>query len=197
MRGEQIGDLEQHLLALDDTGFGNTEGTSGRTLQPFSIAAAEGARQLLRKALLALADGDEGRAAGLIGRAARLPHDDHADADPGYLAAHMMLFDLVTTEMEESVTEDGKDDLGWLEGAIDVLRTTAGPGRSDLRDTLQVISTDYEITATEMSMIRPLLTEYTEGDSPWGRREPAEVLERRIRAILQTCLDYLEALDAH
>ena len=107
----------------------------------------------------------------------------------------MMLFDLVTTEMEESAAEGGAEDLGWLEAAIDVLRTAAEPGRSELRDILQVISTDYEITATEMSMIRPLLTTYAAGVSPWERREQADVLKRRIRAILETCLAYLDALD--
>src|SRR5680860_1290776 len=92
--------LARHWAEQADRPFGNTDSVSGRTLQPFSLAGQQAARNLLTKARRALDAGDPDRAQGFAERAARLPFDRHEGAAPAAIEGHMELYRLVTDALE-------------------------------------------------------------------------------------------------
>ncbi len=121
-----------------DRPLGGVELTSGRTLSPFSQALWAGADNLLGKAAIALRQRDGERAERLVSRAASLPFDEHEESFPAALAVHLRLFSAVVEEMEESDV----DDWGWLDAAVEILRTGDEYARADLRDVLVDIEND-------------------------------------------------------
>ena len=175
-----------------DTGFGDTELVTGRTLQPFSRASAQAAHNLLEKALDALAAGDHDRAARLVDRTARMPHDDREDTAPGALAAHMMLFDVVTDELEASSEGDSR----WLDAAISVLETTDDRARFELRDVLTTIVQDYYVEFAEIARIPRATASVPARAELFDLRLDVDALSRHIHSILGARLAYLEALSS-
>lgn len=138
------------LAARADRPFGEVQWVSDRTLQPFSISGWMGAENLLTKARRAIDAGDLDRARKLVDRAARLPYDDHEQAAPAALAAHMELFNVVTDALEEAYADDSR----WLDAALAVLTTADEPARYDMRDVLAAIDQDYALNPPESSRLR-------------------------------------------
>lgn len=187
---DRIKGLERVMAERADTGFGDVEFVSGHTLQPFSRASTQAADNLLGKALDALLSDDHDRAERLVGRVARMRHDDHEDTAPGALAGHMMLFDLVADELEDSAEGDSR----WLDAAIHVLENTNDLARFELRDTLTVIAQDYHVDSAELTRLRRAVAPVPERAELIDLRLDVEEPGRHIHAILHACQQYLEAL---
>lgn len=150
--------IRYYFAEREDQPFGDVEAVSGQTLQPFSWASHQGARNLLDKAGKALAADDHARARSLVDRAVGLPYDRHEDTAPAAWAAQMKLFSLVTDAMEASDPEDSR----WLDAAIEVLTHTKDPARYALRDVLNDLSDDYSMSAAEHARIREAISNIPE-----------------------------------
>jgi hypothetical protein len=105
---------------------------SGQTLNDISNAQITGAENLLVKAMASLATGDTERAEKLIHRVASMPYDSREEESPGIRAALMLVYDLVSDELEDS--EHG--DTAWLDVALEVYGRVDGAGKSHLASTL-------------------------------------------------------------
>lgn len=184
--------LEDFLARRADRPFGDVESLSGRVLQPFSIAGQQSAANLLGKAHRALNDGDRDRARAFVDRAARLPYDEHEQAAPVAIAAHMELFCLVTDTLEQAEADESH----WLDAAVDVLATADEPARCDMRDVLAAIDQDYSLNAPERSRIHSAVAPIP--DRPALRDldlSPTE-LGDHVVSILAACREYRAALTA-
>jgi hypothetical protein len=183
-----------HLLAeLADRPLGDVELASGRALAPISRGMWVGAENLLVKAVRALKSDDLDRAAALVERATSLPFDEHEESAPAALAAHMILYSLVTDVLERS--DEG--DYRWLDVAIEVLDSSDEFARQDLRDVLAAVDQDYELSAAAHRRLGAAIR--TVAPSPelrdmtdLGRAE----LAHRIMAILRTTIRFEEAMVA-
>jgi hypothetical protein len=141
--------LGEYFAERADRPFGDVESMSGRTLQPFSLAGQTAAANLLAKARRALNEHDPERARAFVDRAGRLPYDEHEQAAPAAIAAHMELFCLVTDTLEQSAVGDHR----WLDAALAVLDSADEAARCDMRDVLAAIEQDYSLTWPERSRI--------------------------------------------
>jgi hypothetical protein len=186
-------DALRWLAELADRPLGDVELASGRTLAPISRGLWSGAENLLGKAVRALRTGDADRAAALVARATSLPFDEHEKSAPAALAAHLMLFSLVTDVLESSPEGDQR----WLDVAIEVLDSSDELARQDLRDVLAAIDQDYELTAAEHRRLRAAIR--TVAPSPELRDmtdlTPAQLADR-VMAILRITLRFEEAMVA-
>ena len=144
-----LGTIAEYFAERADRPFGDLERGSGRTLQPFSIAGQQAAANLLVKARRALTEGDPDRARALVNRAVQLPFDEHEQAAPAAIAAHMELFCLVTDTLEQAEINDSR----WLDAAVTVLASADEPARCDLRDVLAAIDHDYSLASPERSRV--------------------------------------------
>jgi hypothetical protein len=91
--------------------FGDVAG-DGRELGR-SFALHDAADNLISKALDALSNGDEQRALRLVGRALKVPYDEHNGYVPGVWTAYMMLHGVISADLADS--EPG--DHAWLDTA--------------------------------------------------------------------------------
>jgi hypothetical protein len=146
--------LAEYFDERADRPFGDVESMSGRTLQGFSIAGQQAAANLLAKARRALDEHDPDRARAFVDRAVRLPYDEHEQAAPVAIAAHMELFCLVTDTLEQSAIGDSR----WLDAAIAVLTSVDEPALCDMRDVLAAIDQDYSLTSPERARIHSAIT---------------------------------------
>ena len=164
---------------------------SRMVLSPISRAMWEGADNLLHKALHRLADGDDVSALRLVERACRLPYDDHEDAAPAALAAHLLLFEVVTDEAE--CAEGG--DIGWLAPAVTLLYNLDGQEQVELRACLRAIRHDYAVEPREARLIDTALNAVPEGRllQDRGNLDPEE-LTPAVTGILRIVLAYETAL---
>jgi hypothetical protein len=174
-----------------DRPLGDAQLASGRTLAPFSRALSVGAENLLVKAIAAMRAGDEEEAAALVRRAVRLPFDDHEKVAPAAMAAHHLLFEVVTDTLEASA--DG--DMQWLEAAVAVREGPDEFARLDMRDVLSAVAQDNDLTTRERRLLQagvrkvppaPELIDFVDID-------PTE-LAQRVQAILRACRTYSDAL---
>ncbi len=165
--------------------------TSGRTLSPFSQALWAGADNLLDKAAIALRQQDGERADRLVSRAASLPFDEHEESFPAALAVHLRLFSAVVEEMEESDV----DDWGWLDAAVEVLRTGDEYARADLRDVLVAVDHDYDLPAAERRRLRAAVAGVPEVPELRDQNDlTTDELAARVGSILRACLAYEDAV---
>jgi hypothetical protein len=180
------------MAARADTPFGDVESVSDRTLQPFSIAGHRSARNLLEKALRAQGVGDDQRARMLVERAARLPYDRHEETYPAASEAQMVLFNLVTDELEgapEGYTR-------WLDAAVEVLASADEVGRCTLREVLVSVDHDFDLTRQERAILRAAIAPVpARPDLRDLRPEPSELAEIML-SVLDACLRYRNALEA-
>ncbi len=96
--------------------FTETARHSGRMLNAVGLAQIKGAGNLLDKAIGHLISGDEQRAEQLMLRAARMPYDQREAGSPGVRAATMLVYDVISDELDNS----GIDDPTWLDVPIAV-----------------------------------------------------------------------------
>ncbi|MDN5789989.1 MAG: hypothetical protein L0H25_03870 [Micrococcales bacterium] len=182
--------LESHFAERANRAFGDVEAISGRALQPFSFAGEQRATNLLDKAIRALDDGDTDRASALVRRAAHLPFDDHEQAAPAAIAAHMELFCLITDTVEEADVDDSR----WLEAAAEVLENADESARYDMRDVLTSIDHDYSLTTKEHSRVRAVVAGIPDrAELKDLTLSPAELADQ-VMSILAACRAYRAAL---
>ncbi|WP_392542458.1 hypothetical protein [Oryzobacter telluris] len=129
-------------------GLGDIREHSHDATAPIREAQMEAAANLLEKAFNALRDGDEDRARRLAHRAATLPYDEEEHAQPGAFQVHMMMFMVVTDELEEVGGH------GWLDAALEALATAPEHGRFTMRDCLVAIEEEYDLSPDERRRIR-------------------------------------------
>ena len=182
--------LDDYLANRSDGPFGDVEAVSGRLLQPFSTAGHVGAANLLDKASRALDRDDLAGARRYVDRAVRLPYDNHEEAAPAAIAAHMELFCLVTDELEQAEPDDSR----WLDAAIDVLASADDAARFDLIDVLTAIDQDYELRVRESSRVRAANAEIPERAELRDLDLDATELGDQVMSVLIACKDYLTAL---
>lgn len=190
MKELSVSDIDlDSILASIHGPLGNLHSTAAE--RQISAVGQEAAVNLLNKAVRALAEGDEPRAAKLVVRAAALPYDHFEMGVPAALVAHMMLFDLVTDEAENS----DESDSGWLDAALDVLEHSSDTGRAELQHVLGVIDQDYAILPPESRRIRQALDRRIEQPSLRDLPEGAADLASRVLEGLAVCLAYERALE--
>ncbi len=106
-------DLYPYWQDRRNRGFGDVQRMSDQVRQRFSVAGQEAADNLLVKALRAIETADHARAARYIQRAVDLPFDEHEQAYPALISAHMALFIVVTDMLDECPEGDAT----WLDAA--------------------------------------------------------------------------------
>jgi hypothetical protein len=183
--------FDAHLAERADRPFGDTQAISGRTLQPFSIAGQEAAENLLLKARRALDNADADRARAFVDRAVGLPFDEHEEAAPVALAAHMDLYCLVTDALEQAETDDSR----WLDAAEVVLDIADEAGRCDMRDVLLDIDHDYSVTHKEHRRIRAAVTPIPDRAELRDRQLTSTELGDHVMSLLRACGHYRAALE--
>lgn len=184
--------LEDYLADRADRPFGDVESVSGRVMQPFSIAGQQGAANLLGKARRALNDGDPDRARAFVDRAVRLPYDEHEQAAPVAIAAHMELFCLVTDTLEQAEVDDAR----WLDAAVHVLAIADEPARYDMRDVLASIDQDYSLSSPERSRIHSAVAPIPDRAELRDLDLSPTELGDQVVSVLAACRDYRAALKA-
>lgn len=187
-----LNSLTDYFAQQADRPFGNVEMVSGRSLQPFSIAGEEAAKNLLRKASRALDSGDLDRMRALVDRAVRLPFDEHEQSHPAAITAHMELYGLVTDALEGS----DEDDSRWLQAAVDALETADEPGRCEMRDVLMAIDQDYGLQPGERVVIRAAVAQVPQRTELRDLRLSEPELRDCILSLLRLCREYRAALEA-
>ena len=170
--------------------FVTADGLRRRGEDSRSAAYQEAAENLLLKAWRELID-DPGRAVSYVERALRLPFDPNEDSAPAAYAAHMLLFNLLVDELEDS-EEEGDE---WLTAAIQVLNSADPRARSELRDVLEVVAQDYHITSSERRKLAAAVKSAPPRQSLFDLQLPPAELRDHIIAILQACEAYESALD--
>ena len=182
--------IAEYLVERADRPFGDVERGSGRTLQPFSIAGQQAAANLLGKARRALNEGDLDRVRALVNRAVQLRFDEHEQAAPAAIAAHMELFCLVTDTLEQAEIDDSR----WLDAAVTVLASADEPARCDMRDVLAAIDHDYSLTSPERSRVHSAIASIPErAELRELALNPTELGEHVV-AILAAASNYRAAL---
>ncbi len=150
MEQDPLEELDRSFAKRADGPFGDLELASGRTLQPFSIAGQRAAANLLTKAIRALDNDEPERARAYVDRAVRLPYDRHEDSHPAAMEVQVMLFCLVTDELEAA----DEDDSRWLDAAIAAQASATETARCTMRDVLAAIDHDYNISRAERAALR-------------------------------------------
>jgi hypothetical protein len=182
--------IGEYLAGRADRPFGDVESVSGQTLQPFSIAGQQAAANLLGKARRALDEGDLDRARAFVDRAVRLPYDQHEQAAPAAIAAHMELFCLVTDTLEQPQIDDSR----WLDAAVAVLASADEPARCDMRDVLAAIDQDYSLTSPERSRIHAAIALVPDRAELRDLALNPTELGEQVVSILAACGNYRAAL---
>lgn len=184
--------LDRYLAARADTPFGDVDSVSGRTLQSFSVAGQRASSNLLTKAILALDDGNLERARTYVDRAVRLPYDKHEQFHPAAAESHMMLFCLVTDELEVA----DEDDSRWLDAAVAVLTTADEAGRCTMRDVLLAIDHDYHLGRAERAAVRSATASVPDRAEMRDLELPPAEMTDSVLSVLAACTDYRDALGA-
>ncbi|MGC3994526.1 MAG: hypothetical protein QM779_10530 [Propionicimonas sp.] len=143
------------------------------------------ADNLLNKAMRVLAD-DRERARAYVERATRLPVGP--DGPPVAIAAHMMLYSLVTDVVQDS----DEDDHDWLDAAIEALAVADETGRCELRDVLEAIDHDYSIDAAESRRLRAALADVPPRADILDLNLAGQELVHHVMSTLDTCRAYDE-----
>ena len=97
-------------------------------LNALGHAQITGAGNLLKGAIRALTTGDAQRAEQLILRAAQMPYDDREEGSPGVRAASMLVYRLITDQLEASE----EDDMTWLDVVLAMHPGLDPTGRADV-----------------------------------------------------------------
>ncbi len=185
--------VARYLREQADRPLGDAQLASGRTLAPFSHALGLGAENLLVKAIDALAAQDEDRATALVRRAVGLPFDEHEEVAPAAMAAHHLLFNLVTDVMEDSPDDDER----WLDAALAVIDGPDRFARLDMRDVLTAIAQDYDLTRSERRRLRGGIRDVEAAPELVDLLDlTQEELAERVMAILGACRSYADAVGA-
>lgn len=106
--------------------FGEVARISGRMLNELSHAQMTGAKNLLTKAIRALASGDSQRADQLIERVAQMPYDEREEGSPGVSAASLLVYSTITDRFETSAIGDST----WLDVVLEVHPDLDATGRA-------------------------------------------------------------------
>lgn len=189
---DTMDDFIRYLAARADQPFGDVEMISGRTLQPFSIAGQQAARNLLDKAIRALEARDVDRARRLVDRAARLPFDDHERMAPAAIEARMSLFIVITDTLEDAPEEDSR----WLDAALQVLSTADEWSQGEIRVLLAEILQDFELTPQESARVRKALRGAPEHQGLMDQELPPDQLAERVVGLLVQYREYQRVLGA-
>lgn len=169
---------------------------TGRLRSATSFNQILGAENLVRKAALSLSAGDMGRAERLIERAARMPYDSFEEGSPGVRGATMVVYYVVTDQLESSHS----DDAGWLRVALSVYPALDYVGQTYVASLIHgfVLQEDwYDVTPTEARRIRKLF-----GDAPLEAElgdSPDVTFEQRrdiIRSLAQAAAALTDAYAA-
>lgn len=173
-----------------DGPFGDARLRSNRIQAGVSLGLQAAARNLLTKAVRAVAAGDEAQARGYVQRALRLPVDEHEEIHPSRLAALMLLFGAVTDAMEACP----EDDTAWLDAAEQAMGTASDDARQVLLYTLWAIANDYQLQPHEARRIRTMVGDTEPPD--WSRQEQPDpaIAVPAILDIVHTFATYQQAL---
>ena len=189
---DPLEELDRYSAKRVDGPFGDLELASGRTLQPFSIAGQRAAANLLTKAIRALDNDEPDRARGYVDRAVRLRYDRHEDAHPGAMEAHMMLFCLVTDELEAAAEDDSR----WLDAAIAAQSSASEAARCTMRDVLVAIDHDYHISRTERAALRSATADVPDRPELRDLDLAPDEMGDCVMAVLDVCRAYHAAAAA-
>jgi hypothetical protein len=169
---------------------------SGRVLNEFSHAQIFGAENLLTKAMRALASGDAQRAEQLIRRAAQSPYDPREAGSPGVRAASMVVFRLLSDQLEASEV----DDATWLDVALEVHPRLDPTGRAEVASMVHGFVLQrafFDVSDVEKRRIRRAF-----GDAPLeaelgdGPNSTVEERQGIIRSLVMAALALGEAYGA-
>lgn len=153
-----------------------------------SVAGQMGATNLLMKAVAAIEVGDRDRSTQLVARALALPFDSFEQCVPAVVAAEMLLFNLMTDELEDS------DDEGWLDAAVDVLDEVSEAAATDVKHILALIGDEYLLNRYEARRVRQVLVGHLEPMEVRDIVAGATALAPRILALLEAFSAYRRAL---
>lgn len=160
-----------------------------RTSSPKMVAADN----LLRKAYRNFVLRPE-KAQAYVERAVALGFDEREECYPAAAGAHMLLFNLITDEIERSA----EDEPEWLDVAVDVLASEEGDEQSELRSVLAEIAGlpgEYQLTALELSRVQLAITRVPEAPDLWDFAGSPDELRDRILAVLEVCWRFERLLD--
>lgn len=160
-------------------------------MQRVSVAAQQGAENLLTKARRALDNDDLDRADTLVDRAVRLPFDEHEHAWPAALAVHMDLFCAITDALESAADDDSR----WLTAALTCLGQVDRRATCDLRDVLLAIDHDYQISEAEHRQINSAIAPVPARAELRDLDLTPPQLREHVMAILDTRRAYDQALN--
>ncbi len=140
--------------------FGEMARQSGRMLNARHHAQITGAENLLTKAIRALAAGDDQRAERLMQRAAQMPYDDREEEFPGVGAASMLVYLLISDQLEAC----GEEDATWLDVVLRVYPGLDSLGRAQVASVVHgfvLQEAFFTVSAAERRRIRQAF-----GDAP-------------------------------
>ena len=140
--------------------FGELARQSGRMLNARHHAQITGAENLLTKATRALGSGDAERAEQLMQRAAQMPYDEREEESPGVGAASMLVYHLVSEQLEASEY----DDTTWLDVVLEVHPGLDALGRAQVASLVHgfvLQEAFFTVSAAEKRRIRQAF-----GDAP-------------------------------
>ncbi|HJQ07007.1 MAG TPA: hypothetical protein VJ872_16280 [Nocardioides sp.] len=191
MADDDVEDRIERLMAERARApFGDTVLAAGRTLQPFSRASHQIASNLLGKAVRAVQGGDREKARRYVERAARLPFDGHEEELPLAGEAHMMLFNLITDELEESDAGDS----AWLHAAVEVLVSSDEAVRCEVRDVLTIVEKEYELTRPERLTLRAAIADVPARPELRELAVDGDELVEIALSLIDGCLAYVAAV---
>lgn len=180
--------FRQFLKQEANRGLGDIPLRATAALSPFSRAQMDAASNLLGKALRALEDGDEPRARRLVERAVALPYDEHERMHPAAMMATQQLFDAVT----DALGDDGDE---WLRAAADTLASAPGQARYCLRDVLEDVLQDYQLTDDERRRLRRLIRDVPARAELPDLDLPPEQLAPAILEVLEGVIHFVDAYE--
>lgn len=189
---DPVEELGRYFAKRADAPFGDLELESGRTLQPFCIAGQRAASNLLAKAIRALDNDEPDRARSYVDRAVRLPYDRHEQSHPVATEAHMVLFCLVTDELETAEEDDSR----WLEVAITAQASASEEARCTMRDVLMAVDHDYNISRAERAVLRSATADVLERPELRDLDLAPDEMGDCVMAVLDLCRAYRSAASA-
>ena len=180
--------IRQQMAQEANRGLGDIPMRATAALSPISLAQQEAATNLLDKALRALGDGDEDRARRFVERAAALPYDEHEETHPAASMAHQQLFDAVTDALE-----DGGDE--WLDAASGAFASAPEQAKYCMRDVLEGVLQDYELSDAEQKRLRRLVRDVPERAELRDLGLSGEQLVTVVLEVLKGVNQYIDAYD--
>lgn len=159
---------------------------------PSRPASQQIAESLLQQARQRFGNDDLARAKALIDRATRLPFDDHEQAWPAALAAHMGLFCAVTDALQGGPEGDSR----WLDAALTVLAQADERAACVLGDVLMAVDQDFLIKPVDHRKIKSALASIAGHADPGDPQLRSPQLREYVMSVIAIHQAYDGALAA-